>query len=842
MRKARSLTLSGLVLAVAVAFAAVACGSRIEQPCGPLPADAGDTDLAPDVSGDLAIDFVVDKDTPSDTLDVRDALDVPDAPDVPDADVDQGPDATFGFGHPCFDNSDCTSGFCVEGLEGAICTEMCTESCPEGYSCRVVLNYYPDLVSLCVPNVLNLCEPCQGDENCLGGTCLKGPDGGFCAADCTLDPCPTTYTCSVVPGTDGGPDLNVCLPVSGSCLCLPGNEGQLRTCQSSNDQGTCRGWEACDAVLGWVDCNARVPAVEECNGIDDDCNALIDDELPESLPCENATEGIGVCKGQALCGGELGWVCNARTPAVETCNFIDDDCNGEVDEGFATLDPDSGQLVYDSFENCGTCGHSCEGSIPFAATIHCAGELGYPVCVVDECQEQYYKLNDFQCILPPDTFCKECATDTDCFGNACLPLAGSHYCFKPCVGDDECFTGYSCLAAEGSAVTYCLPDNGTCDCDANSDNYKKACSITNEIGTCYGFQTCQAGSGWTACDARTPAPETCNGIDDDCNHLQDDALADEGTCQVTVEGVGTCLGTNVCFGSAGWICSAPQPAAEACNYKDDDCDGQTDEGFRDEAGNYGLYDHCGACNHTCDDTVLNGSAACEVSDGVARCVVAACAPGYFPFGDTACVKADATACRPCLEDVDCVVPGDRCEDTPDGGFCAEDCSEGNYHLNPAGQCPEGYTCLDDAAGSHCRPVSGSCTCRAGNEGKSRVCERVNDVGTCYGRESCDPTAGWSTCDAQEPSPEICNVLDDDCNGIADDLPGIGLPCARTVEGVGTCIGTVECQPGSPATSCSAKEPTPEACNYLDDNCDGATDEAFPTLYQSCSVGVGTCLR
>jgi len=810
-------------------FLTLACGSRVEDPCGPT------ADAAADPGVDQPLDLLPDL-LPGDAPDARDALADRVGPeaDVTDTAADTGP--KHPFGGACAENDDCQSGFCVESLQGSICTEMCTDTCPSGFLCRVVLNYFPDVASLCVPDVQILCEPCQTSEQCFGGTCVGGADGAFCASDCTEDPCPPTFACVEATGREGVAG-RFCLPSSGSCLCLPGNEGQLRTCERANDVGLCRGWEACEPDVGWVGCTAREPAAERCNGLDDDCNALVDDALPASEPCEWAVEGVGTCHGVSLCGGEQGWVCGAREPTKEECNFQDDDCDRLADEPFKV------DGKYALPEHCGTCNHACQGAIPFADTTRCAAELDYPVCVVETCQPGYFRLNDFQCILPPDTFCKECLTDTDCFGNACLPMGGAHYCFKPCASDDECFEGYGCRSpSQGASSTYCLPDNGTCDCDVTSNAYKKACSVGNEIGTCYGFQTCRADSGWTECDARTPVAETCNGVDDDCNHLVDDALDEVGTCEVTVEGVGTCTGANLCFGSAGWICSASQPAVEACNYADDDCDGETDEGFRDEAGNYGLAEHCGACNHSCAGAVLHGVATCAISDGVARCVVAACDPGFYPFGDAACIKAGPSACRPCGQDVDCVVPGDRCEPSPEGGYCAEDCAAGNFHLHPAGECPDGFACLATDAGSHCRPFSGSCTCRADDAGAVRVCLRSTMLGTCYGRETCDPAVGWSACDAAEPVPEVCNGQDDDCNGLPDDLPDLGQPCARTVDGVGTCVGVWVCAEGEPAAICSARDPQPEACNYADDDCDHAVDEDFPTLYQSCSEGVGACLR
>ncbi|MCH8040190.1 MAG: hypothetical protein IH977_07585, partial [Nitrospinae bacterium] len=64
-----------------------------------------------------------------------------------------------------------------------------------------------------------------------------------------------------------------------------------------------------------------------CNGIDDDCDAAIDEDLGQT------TCGIGACqKTVDNCVGGSVQPCTPLPPASEFCNGIDDDCDGLIDE------------------------------------------------------------------------------------------------------------------------------------------------------------------------------------------------------------------------------------------------------------------------------------------------------------------------------------------------------------------------------------------------------------------------------------------------------------------------------------------------------------------------------
>ena len=90
----------------------------------------------------------------------------------------------------------------------------------------------------------------------------------------------------------------------------------------------------------------------------------------------------------------------------------------------------------------------------------------------------------------------------------------------------------------------------------------------------------------------------------------------------------------------------------------------------------------------------------------------------------------------------------------------------------------------------------------------------------------------STCVPPSGSPEVCDGVDNDCNGLVDD----GLGDATC--GVGACVRTVRTCVDGVAQDCIAGDPSAEVCNGIDDDCDGTADEDFGTT----TCGVGACER
>jgi hypothetical protein len=109
-------------------------------------------------------------------------------------------------------------------------------------------------------------------------------------------------------------------------------------------------------------------------------------------------------------------------------------------------------------------------------------------------------------------------------------------------------------------------------------------------------------------------------------------------------------------------------------------------------------------------------------------------------------------------------------------------------------------------------------------------------------EDCDDACR----DCHPGADESCDERDNNCDDTVDEgcacEPGTTRPCG---EERGVCEpGTQACSDGTWSDSCEgARGPEPsELCNGLDDDCNGASDDAIPELGSDCSSGVGECAR
>jgi hypothetical protein len=610
------------------------------------------------------------------------------------------------------------------------------------------------------------------------------------------------------------PDLEL-LP-SDAPVCIDGEAGAC-----VEGQGVCTtGRRVCNNGQ-WGPCDTRTD--ELCDGMDNDCDGEIDEDLTGEracrLPNAAATCRQGVCVvAQCLdanvdVDGKPSNGCECAPTGQEggTCDSLDNDCDGEIDEDVLTdVDP----------QNCGACGRVC--AFEHAASICLDGECtltrcdddhhdfdGDPrngceaVCVVSEGGVEVCDYRDNDCDgavdeehLPLETNVRNCgACGNDCrrFPNgsftcvdAACALVNCEPGFRDLDGDVDTGCEYACVPTNGGIEICDTLDN---DCDGATDEDFDLRSDTEHCGGCdevcltpNATAACVDGRcrvlrcdpGWVDADS-SPADgceapcegstETCNGVDDDCDGEIDEAFPEVG--QPCNAGVGACRAPGLFICSAdgeGVRCGATPlpPSDEVCNGADDDCDGTPDDGFDGDADGYTQ------CGGDCDDTD----------------------PGVHPGASETCDGRN-----------------EDCDAETDEDF---DLRADPFHC---GRCD--VTCAGDAARMAC--VSGACAVEQCAGGFFDVDGRA-DTGCEY---ACVETHGGE---------ETCDLRDNDCDGLVDEDFFVGAPC----DGRGACgQGRLECRPGggsgcSTAPGGTSDRSVPETCNLEDDDCDGRVDEDFDT--------------
>jgi hypothetical protein len=405
----------------------------------------------------------------------------------------------------CLDTIRCTLDFCREGLcdrrpQSGLCDpgEICLgavgciptppETCETAADCAAT--------AACVGEWQ--CEPefgcqfvsvldCSDDDACTMDSCSEAAGG---CVHAPLDADGDAHPAETCGGDDCDDDDDTIHPGAAE-IC-----GDLvdQDCDGTADDGCCTAGPCTTAcgTAGVFACNpdgtpgACMPPVETCDGRDEDCDTTVDETfacpLGASRPCMLGCAGA---MGTQRC--DAGCVWSACVTPSESCNGVDDNCDGAIDEGFACP---AGTM--------GTCPTTCGSTGSRSCTAGCSWDL---------------------CVSPPE-ICNGADDDCDsacddgfgcCRGTTrdCSALgffAGSAVCRGDCSGFDTA-TCTNC----GNGVR-----NGTEVCDG-ADLGGATCSSIGMGFAPGGSLRCAAGcgfdtSGCTRCgNAAIDAGEQCDG-------------------------------------------------------------------------------------------------------------------------------------------------------------------------------------------------------------------------------------------------------------------------------------------------------------------------------------------
>ncbi|MFH0869253.1 MAG: MopE-related protein [archaeon] len=246
---------------------------------------------------------------------------------VDEGDVCKTVDNCGVYGHACTKGANVDSLTCSFNASGARACRI--NGCNAGFA-------------ECDGNYGNGCEVNTNTNinNCgsCNNVCAKGANVSSVA--CNSGACAITLCVQGFNDTDRNfangceAEINVaCAPQEiQSCYTGPANTTGVGPCKAGTKTCAANGksWGAC--------ANETKPATETCNGIDDNCDGMIDN-MTESMSC-----GDGICAGGAqtrTCadGNYSAWsACSTDSKkTTETCNGLDDDCNGVIDNGMTPL-------------------------------------------------------------------------------------------------------------------------------------------------------------------------------------------------------------------------------------------------------------------------------------------------------------------------------------------------------------------------------------------------------------------------------------------------------------------------------------------------------------------------
>jgi hypothetical protein len=714
-------------------------------------------------------------------------------------DGDGDGDGTGGLGDPCTDDDDCMPGVCIDSPNfpgNLVCAVPCDPSCPEGFACNPV-SFGGTQVLMCVQAADNLCSICDVNADCGDVTdyCIQLTAGEFCVIDCEADPtiCPQGFSCALVPGSDAITTFQ-CVPSNGIC-CLDG-DGDLHGVGDG-----CAGLDCDD-----TDPDRFVGNPEVCDGIDNDCNNMIDDDPTDCQASEcnlgmlgyfeqpgevcDSVAGMCVAGSSMLCdlytcegGADSGDACatacqgEADTLCIPSAHCDADVCFSDLPNG-SVCDEDSdcisshcqGGFCCDNGDCCAM-DSDCPGGGSMGAICDdpatCQGTSGLVVCSgLFQCTTSSGSNDDTAC--DPTVEANECGPYVSIFCDGTASQTPPQ-CPSTCLSHADC-----------DPEAYCDPGSNTCEWDLSNGN---ACGDTSDDDEWCVSDYCSNGF---CCDG--PTGDCCN---------------NESDCPPSYTGTPMCDTPATCQGSAlGPVCIGSTCTSMALD-NDTACDGAS-----------GPAQLCGAYpDITCNGapTQVDPPVCATTCANDSQCdVTAYCATG------SVCVP-DGVNGDPCNDDAECT--SNYCNNgfCCDSGLCCAndgDCDS----LDTSSVCDTPATCTGSRSDGTCDLVTKQCSASITSDDTG--CSGGFEADDCgpYPSIFCDGTTNQNP-----PGCATSCVNDQDCDAGAfcnaqdqcETDGGVGSPCGSAAE----CQGTLGCVDG---VCCSS------ACTGLCQACDVVGSEGTCT--------------
>jgi len=723
----------------------------------------------------------------------------------------------------------------------------------------------------CVDNN-NLINPSQEDVcNGIDDNCVGGVDEG--------NVCPTNaYYC------DTDSDSYLSSDISGTCDtfdCIPDG------CSSSQGND-------CDDGAA----NVKPGATETCNLIDDNCNSQIDEGVENTYYQDSDGDSFGNVEVIAEeCILPDGYVedntdCDdtqsgVRPGAIETCNLIDDNCDGAIDEGVETiyyLDSDD-----DNYGN------------PSESTLACSAPSGYILdntdCVdnnnlINPSQEDVCNGIDDNCVggVDENDVCPStayyCDTDSDSYLSS--DVSGTCGTFE-CIPDgcsssqgNDCDDTTSSIKPGVAEVCNLIDDN----CDGQVDEGVENTYYQDSDGDSFGnveviAEECILPDGYvvdnTDCDdtksgVKPGATETCNLIDDNCDGAIDESVKNTYYLDSDDDNYGdSAQVTLACTLPVGYIdnsadCDDANPNInpaqnDVCNDVDDNCVAGVDED-----------NVCPSTAYYCDgdgDDQLSSSVrgSCDTFE----CIPDGCSSSQgtdCDDGDSAVKIGAVEICNliddNCVDGVDEGVETTYYQDSDGDTFgnvevIAEECSAPSGYVEDNTDCDDTKSSVNPSATEICNEIDDNCV--AGIDEEVELTYYLDSDNDNYGDASqttlaCSAPDGYvddntdcvdNNVNINPSQNDVCNGVDDNCAaGVDEDnvCPTNAYYCDDDGDGQlsssvsGSC-DAFECIPDGCSSSqgidCNdgdfaVKIGAVEICNLIDDNCVNGVDEGVETTY------------